>query len=223
MNEIEKLKAYVDRCYRVAFTEIEAPLRPDGIWSLDVRLGEQHLNIEWSEDSGFGISTVNFATFGETADERVKTLEAARARIGELLDSGQKTRPPMCVFLRRLREERDLTQTELARRLKVQQASIAGMEKRNDIQVTTLDRVICALEGRLEIWAVFPDARYRLELGSSHSEAVRSDQTILRAEQVETIAISDDHFSELKQTGLLDRAHRAASALRHRKAPLEIP
>ena len=56
-----------------------------------------------------------------------------------------------------LREARDLTQEQLARLLHVNQAAVSKMERRADMYITTLQGVIKAMGGRLEIRAIFPN------------------------------------------------------------------
>jgi len=71
----------------------------------------------------------------------------------------------------RLREEMDLaeirralqlSQEELAQTLQVGQAAVAKMEKRTDMYVSTLRRIIEAMGGELEIVARFPDHDVRI-------------------------------------------------------------
>lgn len=62
-----------------------------------------------------------------------------------------------------LREARDLTQEQLARVLRVNQAAVSKMERRADMYITTLQGVIKAMGGRLEIRAVFPDGVVRID------------------------------------------------------------
>jgi len=57
-----------------------------------------------------------------------------------------------------LREARDLTQEQLARLLHVNQAAVSKMERRAYMYITTLQGVIKAMGGRLEIRAVSPMA-----------------------------------------------------------------
>jgi predicted XRE-type DNA-binding protein len=66
----------------------------------------------------------------------------------------------------KLRQEMDLTQLRMARRLSqaalgellhVEQPAVAKMEKRADMYVSTLRRFIEAMGGELEIVARFPD------------------------------------------------------------------
>jgi len=59
--------------------------------------------------------------------------------------------------LNELREARRLTQEQLAEQLGVGQAHVSRLERRADMYVSTLGRVIEAMGGHLEIRAVFPD------------------------------------------------------------------
>ena len=61
-----------------------------------------------------------------------------------------------------LREARDLTQEQLARLLRVNQAAVSKMERRADMYITTLQGVVEAMGGRLEIRAVFPNGVVRI-------------------------------------------------------------
>jgi predicted transcriptional regulator len=61
-----------------------------------------------------------------------------------------------------LREARDLTQEQLARVLRVNQAAISKMERRTDMYLSTLQGIIKAMGGQLEIRAVFPDGIVRI-------------------------------------------------------------
>jgi DNA-binding XRE family transcriptional regulator len=62
-----------------------------------------------------------------------------------------------------VRKARELTQVELAEKLGISQASVAGIERRTDLQMSTLAKYIRALGGELEIRAVFPEATFHLE------------------------------------------------------------
>ena len=58
--------------------------------------------------------------------------------------------------LKKLRSHMELTQTALARNLGVAQATIAQLEQRNDIDVSTLRKYVDALGGTLSIIADMP-------------------------------------------------------------------
>lgn len=59
--------------------------------------------------------------------------------------------------LDQLREARNLTQTNLAQMLQVNQAAVSKMEKRADMYVSTLRGYLRAMGAELEIRAIFPD------------------------------------------------------------------
>ncbi len=73
--------------------------------------------------------------------------------------------------LHELRKARGLSQQELAEVLKVQQPSIAKIEKRTDMYISTLRSHIEAMGGRLEVVARFPEGSVRIsnfsELGKN--------------------------------------------------------
>lgn len=73
--------------------------------------------------------------------------------------------------LNELRQARGLSQKMLAEVLHVQQPSIAKMEKRTDMYLSTLRSHIEAMGGELEVIARFPDGAVRInnftELGSA--------------------------------------------------------
>uniref|UniRef100_A0A7C4EHR4 Helix-turn-helix domain-containing protein n=1 Tax=Fundidesulfovibrio putealis TaxID=270496 RepID=A0A7C4EHR4_9BACT len=59
--------------------------------------------------------------------------------------------------LAELRRARRLSQQELAQTLNIGQASVAKLEKRTDMYVSTLRRFVEAMGGELDIVARFPD------------------------------------------------------------------
>jgi hypothetical protein len=105
MNKVESLRQYIRRKHPSAEMSLSPPLNAGGIWSLDVDLANTHLAIEWSDATGFGISSKSFETFGETADEHVKSLKSVQKRIEELIATDGRTIPPLRVLLSRLREK----------------------------------------------------------------------------------------------------------------------
>ena len=82
-----------------------------------------------------------------------ESRERAKAKTQTLLSE---------MALDELREARKLTQEQLAERFHVKQPSIAKMERRTDMYLSTLRGVIKAMGGELEILAIFPDGRVRL-------------------------------------------------------------
>lgn len=74
--------------------------------------------------------------------------------------------------LTELRQARRITQAALAEALGTTQASVSKLERRNDMYLSSLRRMIEAMGGELEITARFPDGDVRLGLLTvSHPEA----------------------------------------------------
>jgi transcriptional regulator with XRE-family HTH domain len=64
--------------------------------------------------------------------------------------------------LHKLRQARGLSQQSLAELLNVQQPSIAKMERRTDMYISTLRNHIEAMGGQLEVIARFPDGAVQI-------------------------------------------------------------
>lgn len=72
-----------------------------------------------------------------------------------------------------LRQARNFTQAELAEALGTSQASVSKLERRSDMYLSTLRRLVQAMGGELEITARFPDGEIRLgQLEVSEPEPV---------------------------------------------------
>jgi DNA-binding XRE family transcriptional regulator len=66
--------------------------------------------------------------------------------------------------LAQAREERGVTQEELARALEVGQAHVSRVEHRTDLLLSTVHDYVAALGGELHLQAVFPDGQ-QIDLG----------------------------------------------------------
>ena len=82
-------------------------------------------------------------------EARVRSEEAAKKMISEM-------------GLAELREAMDLTQESLADTLHVKQASISKMERRSDMYISTLSKIIRAMGGELQIIANMPNGRVEI-------------------------------------------------------------
>lgn len=78
--------------------------------------------------------------------------ESARAEADALTDAMERD-----LSLAELRRARRLTQEQLASDLHVNQASVAKLERRTDMYLSTLRRFVEAMGGELELVARFPD------------------------------------------------------------------
>jgi DNA-binding Xre family transcriptional regulator len=66
------------------------------------------------------------------------------------------------LVLPKLRRLGRLTQSDVSKRLGISQPAVAKLEQQRDIQVSTLQRLIEALGGTLEIIAHLPHGDYRI-------------------------------------------------------------
>lgn len=87
-----------------------------------------------------------------TTTKRVQRRAAARARalLKELL-------------LSEVRELAGKSQREVAAAIGIKQPSLSKLEKQSDMQVSTLQRIVRALGGELEILAKFPKETVRID------------------------------------------------------------
>jgi predicted transcriptional regulator len=82
-------------------------------------------------------------------ESRVRSEQAANKMISEM-------------GLAELRQAMDLTQESLAEVLHVKQASISKMERRSDMYISTLSKIIEAMGGELQIIAQMPNGRVQI-------------------------------------------------------------
>ena len=64
--------------------------------------------------------------------------------------------------LQELRKSRDVTQVDLAKVMKIEQAAVSKLERREDMYVSTLRDYVKALGGELKLVASFPDAEIQV-------------------------------------------------------------
>jgi transcriptional regulator with XRE-family HTH domain len=77
--------------------------------------------------------------------------------------------------LQELRQALDLTQKEIAKLLKIEQAAVSKMEKQTDMYLSTLRRFIAAMGGQLDIVARFPEGVVRItQFGNDDNDAPRA-------------------------------------------------
>jgi hypothetical protein len=94
--------------------------------------------ISWHPRHGFGLSGLdNDRGFGEGHDEVFADVDSLLARL-EQVWAGDRIRPPIGVWLGGTRRTVGVTQAVTAARLDRSQASIAQIERRSDLLVSTL-------------------------------------------------------------------------------------
>lgn len=90
----------------------------------------------------------------ESIDKLYESMSEADLRI---IERGTELLLLEYDLISELRNDRDLTQTELAEILDIRQSAISQIENQEDVLVKTLQRYVEALGGKLEILARFPD------------------------------------------------------------------
>ena len=65
--------------------------------------------------------------------------------------------------LAELRQARQFTQQQIAKTLKIKQASVSKMENQTDMYLSTIRKYIEAMGGELEIVAKFPEGSIKVE------------------------------------------------------------
>jgi hypothetical protein len=172
MNPILQLEQDVRQQFPQARVELDAAQQPNGAWFLDIEIAGYAVAVEWQAHRGFGITASAESGYGEGPDEVYPKLEAARERLLALIEARATTQPPPAVTLGELRKARRVTQSEVADQLDVRQASIAKLERRADLRLSTLRDFIEAMGGHLVVSARFPDGMEReLQFSQASSEA----------------------------------------------------
>ena len=165
-RQIDKLVQRLREAVPGVQVAVDAPAKAAGSWFIDVSKGKQSLVIEYRPKLGFGITSTPTDGYSEGPDELAGDVEEAARRVVALFRSRQRTKPQRVELLKHLREGRGLSQVELAELLGIRQPTVSKMERRGDVNVSTLRRFVEAMGGHLEVAAEFPDQRVVIELGS---------------------------------------------------------
>lgn len=155
-------------------TSIERPKNAKGVWWLDFSWGPHRAEVELHPDTGYGVSVNSDAGYGERSDEHYVSSATALARIVELIERGGHTEASAEQIVRALREAKQLTQAQMAKLLKVKQASVSRLEKRSDFHLSTLRNIVAHLGGSLEIRVVFPEGMIHILKYDSDPAAMES-------------------------------------------------
>ena len=127
----------------------DPPGLPGGIWFLDVSYRGRVAVVQWQARRGFGLTRTEDPIFGEGCHEVYSDPVATARRVAELLFMNAYTSDPTEAPIAGLRLLRGLSQQALAKRLHVQQAAVSKLERKSNIGVRTLQRVVHALGARL--------------------------------------------------------------------------
>ena len=164
-RRVDKLVRSLRRSVPGVEVAVDPPARRTGSWFVDVRKGMQAFVIEYRPQVGFGITSTPTDGYGEGPDELEADADAAAERVIELIRSRGRTKPQRAELLKHLRLGRGVSQVELAELLGIKQPTVSKMERRNDVNVSTLRRFVEAMGGRLKVTAEFPDQLVEIGFG----------------------------------------------------------
>ena len=94
-----------------------------------------------------------------------RNISVLREKMGPERVAGAKARPremQVEMLLAELRKLEGVTQVELAEKLGIKQPAVSQLEQQDDMQINTLQRIVKALGGVLEITVRLPGGEYRL-------------------------------------------------------------
>ena len=164
-ERVDKLRRLLQKRIRKLLIEVDPPSRPKGDWFIDAKLGNHSFVIEFRPTLGFGLSSTPSEGLGEGPDEFFDNEEAVVERIAALFRAKARTEPQRVRLLQELRERRRISQIMLANKLGVRQPTLSKLERREDMNLSTLRRYVQALGGELHITARFVDGA--VEIGAA--------------------------------------------------------
>jgi transcriptional regulator with XRE-family HTH domain len=94
-------------------------------------------------------------------DMKPGNLRKARAKAKEMMAE---------MLLAEIRKEAGFTQEDIARALKIKQPSLSKLESQDDMQISTLQRLIQALGGHLELIAHMPGGDIQIRQFKTESQ-----------------------------------------------------
>ncbi|WP_406693932.1 helix-turn-helix transcriptional regulator [Singulisphaera sp. Ch08] len=158
MNQIERIREALTKRFPGMPMNLDEPANEKWPWFLFVPRGDglRPLAIEWRPDRGFGVSTPSDDEFGMGPDEVYAKPDEALERAAVLIQTGENSQPPLEVQLADLRRQLGISQAQLGELAGVGQANISRIERRGDVLVSTLTKVINAMGGELAIHVRFP-------------------------------------------------------------------
>jgi DNA-binding XRE family transcriptional regulator len=172
-KRIENLRRLIEETLPGAAVGVDAPSRPSGDWFVDIKHQGQSFAVEYRPGLGFGLSSTPSDGYGEGPDEFLPEEAILIDRLGRLVRDRRRTEPQRVHLLQELRSKRQVTQNEVADRLGIRQPTVSKIERREDVNLSTLRRYVKALGGELHVTARFADGMVELGLGDE-PEAVSS-------------------------------------------------
>jgi transcriptional regulator with XRE-family HTH domain len=151
MSPVDQLRQDLKTQFPDAEIETRKSDDPSGFQFLNFLRGGFEVGVEWKKEHGFGTSSFrddssSIEGFFDSPSEWYETEQAAFHRVASLVFDQRSTRPPQA-RISEIRHERGLSQEELSEQLSVKQATYSKLERREDVKVSSLRRVIEARGG----------------------------------------------------------------------------
>jgi DNA-binding XRE family transcriptional regulator len=167
MSPIDKLNLDL----RARFPDFQIETRkaddPKGFQFLTMRCGRFEIAVEWKHDRGFGVSSfiddAELEDLFSPPDEWYSNVDAVFHRIVSLV-LDRKCTKPRSATIPEIRHRRKLSQDALSKTLQMRQATYSKLERRGDVLVSSLRKVIEAMGGKLQIQVVFQDTQDAQEI-----------------------------------------------------------
>ena len=161
MSPVDQLRQDLKTQFPDAEIETRKSDDPNGFQFLNFLLDGFEVGVEWKKEHGFSISSFSDDSSSiegmfDSPSEWYETEQAAFHRVASLVFDRRSTKPRQAK-ISEIRHERGISQEELSEQLSVKQATYSKLERREDVKVSSLRRVIEAMGGKLLIQAVFRD------------------------------------------------------------------
>ncbi|MBS0204904.1 MAG: helix-turn-helix transcriptional regulator [Planctomycetes bacterium] len=168
MSPIEQLSQDLKAQFPETEIEIRKSDDPNGFQFLSLVVGDFAVAVEWKSEHGFGISSFredpsSLDGLFDSPSEWYTTEQGAFHRVASLVCDLRSTRLQP-VKISDVRQERGMSQEEISRLLRIKQATYSKLERREDVKISSLQKVVEAMGGKLLIQAVFKDTRDVREL-----------------------------------------------------------
>jgi DNA-binding XRE family transcriptional regulator len=133
-----------------------------GNWCIDVRVGKKRMSLEYRPKQGFGMFARD-SSYGEGPTDVYRTANLAARRVVQLFAARKEASAPLT--LKTLRELYGLQQVDIAQRIGVKQSAISRSEQRKEVKLGTIESLVKAMGGTVEVRAHFPDSDVKLLAG----------------------------------------------------------
>lgn len=163
MNTPEEIESAVYKLVPGASILIDKAEVPTGSSWLNIELDDQKLTIECKPSMGFGLYSSSDDSFGTRPDEIYRSVDSLLKRVVMILNEHKSV-----IKLKEVRELLGKTQGELSILSGQKQPSISKLERRDDFQLSSIEKVINALGGTIEIKVHFNEFDVPIDLSSGN-------------------------------------------------------